>query len=143
MCLYERGNVLSFIKILLLLLLVFLVPFFFVACVVFGAPAVYGDTFVGVLKDKYERLYSLEDPKIVIIGGSSVPFGIDSKMVEEEMGMPVVNFGLYADLGTKLMLELSRDHIKTGDIVILAPELDSQTLSSYFSWNNRNQQRRS
>jgi hypothetical protein len=47
--------------------------------------------------------------------------------------MPVVNFGLYAALGTKVMLDLSRQGIKEGDIVIIAPEMDSQTLSMYFN----------
>ena len=47
--------------------------------------------------------------------------------------MPVVNFGLYADLGTKMMLDLSLSGISKGDVVILAPELDRQTLSLYFN----------
>ncbi|HBJ18735.1 MAG TPA: hypothetical protein DDY70_03180, partial [Clostridiales bacterium] len=41
--------------------------------------------------------------------------------------------GLYAALGTKLMMDLSRDGIKKGDIVLLAPELDPETLSLYFN----------
>ena len=53
--------------------------------------------------------------------------------MEEYLGRPVVNFGLYAALGTKLMLDLSRSNISGGDIVILSPELDPQTLSLYFS----------
>ena len=135
----EKRTVYSFLKILLLLFLVFLVPFLLVSYAVFWSPAVYGDTFVGVLKDKYERLYSIEEPKIVIIGGSSVPFGIDSEMIEESMQMPVVDFGLYADLGTKLMLDLSEGAIREGDIIILAPELNAQTLSLYFNGKTTHQ----
>ena len=58
---------------------------------------------------------------------------MDSSIIEKYVGMPVVNFGLYAALGTKVMLDLSEDAIKNGDIVIIAPELDAQTLSLYFS----------
>lgn len=92
----------------------------------------YTNTFYGALDDKYERLTSIEEDKIVVVGGSSVAFGIDSELIEKYTGMPVVNFGLYADIGTKFMLDLSRSGIKEGDMVIVAPELDEQTLSLYF-----------
>ena len=108
--------------------------------ILFGAtlliPSQYSNTFVGVLDEKYERLASIEEPKVVVIGGSSVAFGLDSEAMEEELDMPVVNFGLYAAIGTKAMIDLSRDQIREGDIVVLAPELDPQTLSMYFSSKN-------
>lgn len=96
-------------------------------------PPVYEDSFVGALDEKYERLYSIEEEKLVIVGGSSVAFGYDSEILEKYMEMPVVNFGLYAALGTKVMMDLSRDAIGEGDVVLLAPELDAQTLSLYFN----------
>ena len=34
--------------------------------------------------------------------------------------MPVVNFGLYANLGTKYMLDIAKDFIGKDDIVIIA-----------------------
>lgn len=96
-------------------------------------PPVYSNTFLGALDDKVERLASIEGEKIVVIGGSSVAFGLDSALMEKHLGMPVVNFGLYAAIGTKAMLDLSLPHIGEGDIVILAPETDAQTLSLYFN----------
>ena len=99
----------------------------------FLTPSQYGDTFLGALEIKYERLYEIDEPKVVLIGGSSVAFGYDTKLMEEHLGMPVVNFGLYATLGTKVMLDLSRDAIGEGDIIVLAPETDPQTLSLYFN----------
>ncbi len=114
-------------------LLAILIPFVSVPCLAFFLPAQFQNTFVGALDDKVERLSEIDEPKIVVVGGSSVAFGLDSAMLERYTGMPVVNFGLYAALGTKLMLDLSEDYINEGDIVILAPELDAQTLSLYFS----------
>lgn len=115
------------------MLIAFLLPFIAVATVSFLLPPVYEDTFVGELGDKYERLNSIDEPKIVVIGGSSVAFGLDSELVKKELGMEVVNFGLYANLGTKLMLDLSRSNINEGDMIIIAPEINSQTLSLYFN----------
>ena len=95
-------------------------------------PPVYSNMFIGVLDEKVERLSSIEGKKAVVIGGSSVAFGLDSALMEEYLGMPVVNFGLYAAIGTKAMLDLSLPYIGEGDVVILAPETDAQTLSLYF-----------
>ena len=116
-----------------LALLVLASPFVFVFAYARSLPDVYSDTFYGALDEKYERLNELGDDKIVVVGGSSVAFGLDSELLERYTGMPVVNFGLYADLGTKMMLDLSLSGIKEGDVVILAPELDPQTLSLYFN----------
>ncbi len=90
------------------------------------------DSFFAELKYKYERLKSTDSPKVVLIGGSNLAFGINSKLLEEYLGMPVVNFGLYAALGTKPMLDLAKGEIKKGDIVVICPELDSQTYSLYY-----------
>ena len=95
-------------------------------------PSAYSDHYIGALEDKLDLLRQTKGPKIVVIGGSSVAFGLYSPILEEYMDMPVINFGLYGALGTKLMLDLALPHIGEGDIVILAPELDSQTLSTYF-----------
>lgn len=122
-----------FVRVFSAMLAVFMLPVLTVFVTVFLLPPVYADTFVGELGEKYDRLCSIDEPKIVVIGGSSVAFGLDSAMVEEHLGMPVVNFGLYANLGTKLMMDLSKANINKGDIIILAPEMNSQTLSLYFN----------
>ena len=115
------------------LLAVFLLPIILISVITFAMPAVYDDTFVGELGDKYELLNATDEKKVVVIGGSSVAFGLDSKMMEEALGRKVVNFGLYANLGTKLMLDLSKSNINEGDIIVIAPEMNSQTLSLYFN----------
>ena len=97
-----------------------------------GQDPVYSNVFVAALGDKYERLRSIEEPKLAVVGGSSVAFGIDSEMLGRYTDMEVVNFGLYATLGSKIMLDLSEDEMNAGDIVVFAPELDSTTLSMYF-----------
>ena len=92
--------------------------------------------FENAITEKMDRLKDLDRSgknKAVIIGGSSTAFGFDSELLEEYLGMPVVNLGTYAALGTKLMLDLADGYIKKGDIVIISPEIEAQTLSMYFS----------
>lgn len=110
-----------------------LIPVLAVSASVFIIPAQFSQTFLGAMKLKYDRLYSISEPKIVIIGGSSVPFGLDSALAEKALGMPVVDFGLYATLGTKLMLDMSRGAVNEGDIIIIAPETNKQLYSLFFN----------
>ena len=122
-----------FYKVFAPMLALFLVPILAVIIIAFALPPVYDGTFLGELSEKYDRLESSEGPKIVIVAGSSAAFGLDSGLISEELGYDVVNFGLYANLGTKLMMDLSKANINEGDIMILAPELNAQTLSLYFN----------
>ena len=126
-------KIFKIILISLLSLLLIFSPVLFVCAYALSLPPVYSETFYGALNEKYDRLNGVEGEKIVVVGGSSVAFGLDSELLQRYTGMPVVNFGLYADLGTKMMLDLSLSGISKGDVVILAPELDRQTLSLYFN----------
>lgn len=129
-------RILKNIAIILLTLVIIIAPFASVIMYATLSAPVYDKTYNAALLDKLNRLKSVEGRKIVVIGGSSVAFGLDSELMEEYMGLPVVNFGLYASLGSRLMLDLAEEHINEGDIVIFAPEMDKQALSLYFSVSN-------
>lgn len=100
----------------------------------FLLPPQYTDTFVGVLPDKVERLKDSDRPRLIFVGGSSVPFSLRSDLIEEAFpDYLVVDFGLYAQLGTPVMLDLLEEALQPGDIVIISPEQDSQALSLDYS----------
>ena len=122
----------KYITTVLLSLLLIISPVLVALGTALLLPPAFGDSFVGALGTKLDRLASIEDEKIVVVGGSSVAFGLDSEALEAYVGMPVVNFGLYAALGTKVMLDLSLPYIGEGDIVVVAPEIDEEALSLYF-----------
>ena len=96
-------------------------------------PDRYENAFTTALVDKYHRLIEDNTPKIVFVGGSSLPFGLRSDLVEAELGRKAVDFGVYASLGTEMMMELSLANLNEGDVVVLAPELNAQTYSRYFN----------
>ena len=122
----------SWMRLIALILLVAL-PVVLAGAAGFLIPAQFDKTFLGEFDDKVERLYETEGEKIVVIGGSSAAFGVDAKLLGELLGKPVVNFGLYATLGTKTMLDYSRGAIGEGDIIVIAPEMNAQTFSLYFN----------
>ena len=106
---------------------------FFLICG-FGLPVQFGDTFMGELKSKYERLKETSGKRIVLVGGSGVAFDCDSALMDDFFpSYEIVNFGMYAGLGTKAVMDLSENYIHEGDIVILSPEQSRQTLSNYFN----------
>lgn len=96
-------------------------------------PKVFDETYLGGLSMKYERLIETDEPKIILVGGSSTAFGFRSDLIEEHLSdYKVVNFGLYGTIGTKAMMDLSKANINKGDIVILTPEMNSQAFSLFF-----------
>ena len=106
---------------------------FFLICG-FGLPVQFGDTFMGELKSKYERLKETPGKRIVLVGGSGVAFDCDSALMDDFFpSYEIVNFGMYAGLGTKAVMDLSENYIHEGDIVILSPEQSEQTFSDYFN----------
>jgi len=78
---------------------------------------------------KLELLRNTPSPRIILAGGSNVAWGIDSEMIEREMGIPAINTGLDAHLGITPITEL-KDFIQPGDIIILSLE--------YYNFASRN-----
>lgn len=108
------------------------------AVVLFALPSPFSATYYAELSPLYQKLKNTEKSKIVVLGNSSVAFGLNSALLREELNRAgedyeVCNFGLYGSLGTKAMMDLALNTLKSGDVVLLAPELYSQAVSLYFS----------
>lgn len=96
-------------------------------------PAFYSESYYAALPAMVHRLGTQQGKKLVLIGGSSVAFGIDTAQLEAEFpGYAVCPMGLYAAVGTGAMLSLSEPFLSEGDIVVLALEPSSETYSDYF-----------
>lgn len=103
----------------------------------FCVPAQFNETYYGELGYMYERLNNTEGKKIVLIGNSSLAFGVRTDLMRAEFtDYEIVNFGLYGSIGTKSMLDLSKANIAEGDIVIVVPERNDRSQSLYFSAEN-------
>jgi hypothetical protein len=63
-----------------------------------------------------------EPKRIFAVGGSGVLFGIDCELIEKKLGIPSINYGVYAGLGLGYMLDRVQRDLRSGDIVILSPE---------------------
>lgn len=77
------------------------------------------------LLDKHHRLDALNRQgrrKMIIVGGSSCPYGFDSKEMEDSFHIPVEDLGLHAGFGLKFTLNDCLPYIRKGDIILLSPE---------------------
>lgn len=76
-------------------------------------------TYQASLIDKVNRLTSINEPKIILVGNSNVAFGFHSEEIEKEFGMPVVNLGFSASLGNAYHEQIAKLNINEGDIVVI------------------------
>lgn len=100
-------------------------------------PNCYQESYYAELAEMYDRLYQTDGKKLVIIGGSNIAFGLNvdllqNLLLQQSYEYTVCPFGLYAAVGSSAMIELSKDALREGDIVVLAVEPTSETLSCYF-----------
>lgn len=93
------------------------------------------DSYVAAVVDKDRLIRNTPSPRIILVGGSNIAFGIDSKAVHDSLGLGVVNMGLYAMLGLKYMLTQVRPYIKRGDVVVVMPEY-GQFFGDYSEGDN-------
>lgn len=74
---------------------------------------------------KHDRLAALSSPRLVLVGGSNLAFGVDSPLIEALTRCSTVNMGMNGYFGVRFMLEEVRPHLRASDIVLLSFEYDS------------------
>ena len=74
------------------------------------------------LKIHHRIADNIKQNKILVIGGSSVLFGVDNKYMSERLNMPVINMGSVGGLGLNYLLYDAKKSIKENDVVLLQLE---------------------
>jgi hypothetical protein len=64
-----------------------------------------------------------KSPKLVLLGGSNVIFGISAKEIEQQTGIPTVNYGVHAGLKDYTFEHVKRV-VQPGDTVLLSLEYE-------------------
>jgi hypothetical protein len=75
-----------------------------------------------MVRKKSQKAQSITEPKLLLVGGSSVLFGISAEEIQRQTGCPTVNFGTHAAISSAYMMELTRRIAQPGDTVLLALE---------------------
>lgn len=108
-----KKKLVFFVKCLIMLLIVM------IFCFKIVMPQ-YLLNYQAALIDKNERLCSIDEAKIVLVGNSNWAFGVDSEMLQEAMHMPVVNMGMHGGIGNPFNEQAAVQNIHEGDIVIIS-----------------------
>ena len=81
------------------------------------------DHYMAATIDKHARLRGASRPRLILVGGSSMGFGLDSRVfLDHGLELAPVNMGLNDGLGLNFMLAETADQLGVGDVVIVAPE---------------------
>ncbi|PWK24452.1 hypothetical protein LV89_02965 [Arcicella aurantiaca] len=81
-----------------------------------------GNAYLATFIDKMHLLDSVPSPRLILMSGSSMAFGVDSDLLSKELEIPVVNAALHFNLGSKFMMEQLKSTVKKGDIVLITLE---------------------
>jgi hypothetical protein len=113
----------TYLKFLLSTLILAIVLFETIILVIVKIPSgVFNSSYQSLIQDKYRILKETNEPKIIMVAGSSSAFGLDQKMLEEASGYKVANLGLHAGFGQLFYSEMAKKNINEGDIVLLGYE---------------------
>jgi hypothetical protein len=82
------------------------------------------DAFSAATIDKNLLLDASRPPRVLLVGGSNLAFGVDSGRLSRELGRPVVNMGLTMGAGIPFLLAEVEGRIGPGDLVVLSPEYE-------------------
>jgi hypothetical protein len=77
-----------------------------------------------VTNDKQELLEHQSSPRIILVGGSNLNFGIESAEIERRTGYHPVNMGLNVGDGLAFMLKNVKPWLRSGDVVVISPEYE-------------------
>lgn len=110
-----------FVKLICFFLALLVVPMgYFLA--IQSLPAMFRGSLMGSIYVKQQLVEQTPGPRMLVIGGSSVPYSIECETVSEQIGMPCIAMGATAYLGIEYYLNLVDDFLHEGDVVVLAPE---------------------
>lgn len=129
----------KYITVFLVTTLTTAIVYFSLAIVLSPAPIVaeYWVREMMVIKQHIAKEYDGQK-KIIIASGSNSLFGIDAKRLGEDLGIPVINFGLHAGLPLATILNAASSAAKKGDVIILPLESEYYQGNGLTAWQVRN-----
>lgn len=88
-----------------------------------GAPHKDNVWLKGAYSVKQKAIGAIESgPKILVVGGSATMFGADSQELKKLTGLPTINFGVNAGIGTYALPAMADPFISPGDVIVMPLE---------------------
>ena len=92
-----------------------------------GLPLLHGwvrrpNDFFQVMDRKLADQARVPSPRVLMVGGSNLVFGLSSAELERCLGRPVYNLAFSAELGLPFMARVAEACARRGDVVLFSPE---------------------
>lgn len=84
-------------------------------------PDDYSET-LAIVYQKQAYLSKSASPKIILLGGSNVLLGVDSALLEQRLGRPVVNMAIHARIPLLMQMNQIESFLASNDLIILPLE---------------------
>ena len=100
---------------------ILLVPFFGACSYVWlGLPSYYREGYHKGLVKQYRALQNSEEgePKLMVLGDSSMAYAVDSAQLSEATGLPCYTLGIHGGMGMSYLFELAEAFIGEGDTLV-------------------------
>jgi succinate dehydrogenase hydrophobic anchor subunit len=114
-----------FLNIIAVSVLVVLVFFLLIICLPMDK-----EDFLHEYNKKVELIKDTQSPRLILMGASTLAFGIDSKQISDSLGINVINMGLHAGIGARYYLDDYIQFIRKDDIVLISPSYYADFLHS-------------
>lgn len=111
-------------KAINILIIVFTILVLFLASYFLFFSVKFDESYLQAVKSKRHKLEKIEYSKIVVTGDINVTTSIDSKIIENELGLPVVNMAINSSIGYKKILSYVKRDLNENDIFIFSPGYD-------------------
>ena len=113
------------IKFFLRIVLIILLPFLLIYGIKRADLALNPNSenaYLTIIANKMSSLYSVSSPRLLLMSGSSMAFGVDSDLLSKELEIPVINASPRLNLGSKCMMNELKATVRKGDIVLITLE---------------------
>ncbi|MEG0305342.1 MAG: hypothetical protein RR635_06575 [Oscillospiraceae bacterium] len=88
-----------------------------------GLPQIYSESIMGTIHYKTELIKSTrQSPRVILVGGSSSPYGTICEEFQKAFNMPCINIGATAYFGIDYYISILNQYTQEGDVVVFAPE---------------------
>ena len=77
---------------------------------------------------KVKIMETTPGPRLILIGTSTLAYGVDSKQVADSLGIRVVNMGLHGGIGMRYCLDDQLKYVRKGDYVFISPSYISDLI---------------
>jgi hypothetical protein len=92
--------------------------------------------FTAAIIDKHTNLNKIKAPRLIILGGSNMLYGVNSDTLQKYLKKPVMNMAMMAPMGLNFLLGDLEQDLQKGDTVLLSAEYEIEVDgdTEYLLW---------